>query len=627
MTLFILFAALVLFVWYMSSRNQAQKSLTRGDGESSKKLEAAAVARKVIFPPYFGWLVVLVVIAFNIFMYDVAVGVGVGFFNLTLVIALLVSFPRQKRNAGIHALALLSIAAGFGIGWRANGFVQSINAVTVIGVNLLLVVLRSLEHIQWVGLWLLKYILLMVPLTAAQIGAVLTRSQKSETANKSSFFSVAKTVFLTLIVVAFFIAILSQADPIFAQLVGRIRDEAIGRTFVSLFITFAMATLLSLVISPKKDEKIELSFFNVRDVLVPAIAVVVLFGVFLVVQARYLFATQVDLSAFDLTYAEYVRKGFEELLWAAFFGSLFVYFIAFKQRLLEAGKSVFQLKVVGSLFIFELLLVLGSALKRDLMYVDAYGLSRVRLIGGVFLIWLAGVLLTLLVFVLKKSLRESRVLTSLLVLSVMVVGVLNVMNIDEVIARAKPAQAGGRDYYYINILSEDAHQSWKESLSTLESQVSVLTAKETLNETEVRELARVKLALVALKEKRNRLETKYGSEENAKTIFYNNGYSGAYNFDGKQELPVSLIQQRRWPALNISQYQAYMFMQQHRQDFYDKVDYLLATIDGYERRAKVDLYDEEYNLIYNYDQPFLDGRLEYYPTRKFDPEVDGTISR
>jgi hypothetical protein len=184
----------------------------------------------VVFPRSFGWLIALVILGYNFFAYDVNYGIGTGLFNACLIVAYVLSFPKERRGWWVYGLASMSILAGFGIGWRANGFVQSIDSFIMSAASVVLILLRALPEVQWQGLWLVKYAFALVPASFTQMWKVIGQSQRSDATQKTSFISIAKTVFLTLLVVAFFIAILSKADPIFAQLIGRIRDEAVGRT-------------------------------------------------------------------------------------------------------------------------------------------------------------------------------------------------------------------------------------------------------------------------------------------------------------------------------------------------------------------------------------------------------------
>src|SRR5690606_14477966 len=96
--------------------------------------------------------------------------------------------------------------------------------------------------------------------------------------------------------------------------------------------------------------------------------------------------------------SQYVRKGFIELLTATFFGGLLSYVIALMSHQEEKKEKSWQLQGLNTVLIVELGFLLGSAWKRNAMYMDVYGLTRVRLIGELFLLWLAGFLALLLLF-------------------------------------------------------------------------------------------------------------------------------------------------------------------------------------------------------------------------------------
>jgi hypothetical protein len=544
----------------------------------------------VRFSPLFGWALALFLFGFHVFAFDVDFGIGIGLFNLTLVSSLLLILPKEKRTALAWTVAGVSAFAGLFFGLRANGFVQSVNTGVMIVSLLLLLAINALEWVEWRGIWLAKYFTLLIPRAAEQIGYLLQTSRQKEFQNKFTVLGVLKTVTLTSVIVIFFAAILSQADPVFAQLIKEVREQAIERVSISLFLAFVASVLVSMRLLPKKDERFEVKWLGYYDLAIPLVAVVALFGVFLVVQFRYLFGEHADLSSFGLTYAEYVRKGFIELMAAAFFGSLFAYAVILKQRSIAAGARALQLQVTVSLLLTELLCVLGSAVKRDLLYVDAYGLSRVRIIGGWFLFWIAGAIALLLALNWWRRSKEQKLWQGLLALSILVVAALNITNIDHIIAQTKrPTNSEGKeivkDYYYLNNLSEDGRDVWAESIDAAEQNLAFFRTQPTLSDESENQLVTLKLALISLQEKRDRLVEAYDPAK------------------------------YKWQTYNYSEKKAYGLLQSDRERYFTQLNRLVEDIERLQLEKELDLFDKERRLLNEYDQPFMTIYTKYRPRR------------
>jgi hypothetical protein len=130
-----------------------------------------------------------------------------------------------------------------------------------------------------------------------------------------------------------------------------------------------------------------------------------LFIGFMAVQLRYLFggADLVEVTA-GLSYAEYARRGFFELVAAA---ALVVPFILLADWAAapEASRARAVLRATTLVLIVLLVGVIASAAYRMRLYQDAYGLTELRLYVSVAIIWLTAVL-GWLVFTVLRGQRE-----------------------------------------------------------------------------------------------------------------------------------------------------------------------------------------------------------------------------
>jgi Domain of unknown function (DUF4153) len=114
------------------------------------------------------------------------------------------------------------------------------------------------------------------------------------------------------------------------------------------------------------------------------VALDALFAVFVALQATYLFGGLDTLAASGLTYAEYARRGFFELLAVAFGAAgVILLFEAFvKQR-----SRAYVVAAIG--LVALTLVVLGSAYLRLRLYQDAYGWTELRFYVLAAILWLA----------------------------------------------------------------------------------------------------------------------------------------------------------------------------------------------------------------------------------------------
>ena len=428
----LLFLLIVMFVgWYVFFRNRPASATANESPD-----------QKVEYPSFIILALALVVLGLNVFLYGTETtesfpSVGIAGFNLLWVVATILMF-RKKYSLLSWVLAGISVFAGLGLIFRANGFVQSINLVTILVSNSLLLFMHILDKVYWDVLWLMKQKLKFIPRFFRQTLLLFRQSSNEKDGKKWNVIRLLKTFAITFIVLVFFTQLLSSADPVFEQMIATVREQAFGRIFISLFLSFFAIVFFSMRVETKEEDRFTLKMLSFHDIFFPLLSMIVLFGVFLGIQANYLFGSHADLQSFGLTYSEYVRKGFTELLFTAFVGGLIALIAVLKARMFS-DKRTSQIQLLNTALIIELFFMLGSALKRDLMYVDVYGLTRVRIVGGVFLAWLAVLLLLLLIMTLIKKMKEQSFFIGIGIASICVVAAFNILNMDQMVVRGAPS--------------------------------------------------------------------------------------------------------------------------------------------------------------------------------------------
>lgn len=259
-----------------------------------------------------------------------------------------------------------------------------------------------------------------------------------------------------------------SADAAFASLAERflIPEVDLGllpaRIILGLVVTACTGSLLvlrgrELVASPWR-----LAEHTIRIRLAPCewisalVAIDLLFAAFVIVQLGVLFGghTRV-LETAGLTYAEYARQGFFQLVVVAI---LTLGVIAAVVRFGEAaGSGLRRMRSLLGVLCLLTLIVLVSAFTRMNLYQDAFGYTQPRILVDVAILWLA----TLFVALMVAGVRwEGRWLPrAVVVLSAVTILGLNLYNPDARIASmniARFERTGNLDLYVLASLGPDA---------------------------------------------------------------------------------------------------------------------------------------------------------------------------
>lgn len=195
-----------------------------------------------------------------------------------------------------------------------------------------------------------------------------------------------------------------------------------------------------------------------------------LFLVFVIVQLRYFFggAALVEETT-GLTYSEYARRGFFELVTA----SALVLPVLHGADHLVRGETPEHLRTfrrLAGILLVLLTVVMASALERMRLYVGAYGLSEDRLYATAFMVYLLGVFAWFAWTVLRGL--PQRFAFGALIQGFVVLGGLHVLNPDAFIIRTnlnRPAAERPFDAKYAVSLGADAVPPLLEALPSLDA--------------------------------------------------------------------------------------------------------------------------------------------------------------
>ncbi len=189
-----------------------------------------------------------------------------------------------------------------------------------------------------------------------------------------------------------------------------------------------------------------------------------LFGSFLMVQFRYLFAGRdMVVTTAGLSYAEYARGGFFELVWVAALALIVLIGSgAILRRERPADEIVYRW--LGRVMVAMVFCIVGSALMRMKLYTSAFGLTELRVYSTVFMGWLAIAFAWMLVTTLAG--RPQRFAFGSFVGGLLTIFCVNLLNPDALIVRTNLAKPNA-DVAYLRTLSDDAVVTMKQMAASI----------------------------------------------------------------------------------------------------------------------------------------------------------------
>jgi hypothetical protein len=271
----------------------------------------------------------------------------------------------------------------------------------------------------------------------------------------------------------------ASADAVFKDLFSELTNLSTlwqtifsPRILLTALFSVALSGMLFYVVSDSDkpaDAQVAKKAYN-TELTVMLGMVNILFFTFVIIQAVYLFGGHNVVLGSDISYAEYGRKGFFELVWVAI-GVFGLGFVLKGWDLLRTHKLNMMLLYA---LIAQVSIIILSALRRLSLYEEAYGFSELRLYAHLFVFFIV-IAFALLVMALQRKWLDTTFLYRLVLLGIGYVLLVNVINVPALVARqnlANPPQNGQVDYNYIMSLSPDALPSQREVLERVKDQAN-----------------------------------------------------------------------------------------------------------------------------------------------------------
>lgn len=396
-------------------------------------------------------------------------GLNVFLFTLSLV-GLAVTLTSWRgislRGEGRFLVVPLVLFAAL-FAWRDSNTLTVINGLSLL-VALSLAVLRSRSGRLVAGLsgYLYWGFQAAIYACAGPIPLLVRDVSPGELrpAGYGPLFAVLRGLAIAAPLLLLFGGLFAAADAVFEDLVVDLFDfdlaELLGHLLLAAFFAWVSAGLLRLTLvggelpSPARPASLRLGIVELGVTLG---LLNCLFLLFVAVQARYLFGGEGRfLASTGLTYAEYARRGFFELVTVT---ALVLPLLLLAHWLLRSEKPLHLrlFRVLSASLVALLFVVMASALQRMRLYTAELDLTELRLYTTAFVAWIFVVLVFFLFTVLRG--RRPFFAPSALATGFLAVALLNALSPDALIVRTNLARAeSGQelDAAYLASLSADA---------------------------------------------------------------------------------------------------------------------------------------------------------------------------
>lgn len=533
----------------------------------------------------------LVTVLYNFLLFNTQPGIGFSLFIVFINWAVFILIDKNSKNPLLsYFFGLISSVFALLFSYRSNGIVQLIDILLAV-FCLLLNIYFSKTNLKFD----FSYInFLTAPLKSGLKfveGIILSLTPQTwaeHSTQKHVTSSLLRGALIGVPVLAVFFIILSNADPIFANITFNFFQDIWIRTLLSFaaFISVLGLGITKIHETEKESEVHSVSSGKEYELLVILGGLALLFAGFIFIQFKYLFSDigereLLNLGIKSLTYSEYVRKGFFELLLASVLSAgIVLYALHYIHKLKHRGKLLVQ--VFTSIVTIEVGMLLLSAAMRVNLYQLEHGLTRARVFGLFFLAWLAVLLIILLIKILKDI--NNKIYLSLNIVSTIIILLLmNYLNVDGLIANNehKPTVNNEIDYYYLANLSPDAHESWIPAIRSAETANLSLRDKKDLSSEDYRILYWNLEAVQSISNHEDYLRDKYGPYDQAvaRIAEAKKSMSPDYvkDFYGDKPLSEGTLQSRKWQSWNLGEYIAYQYIRDNSSEF-DKLAPILKSL-------------------------------------------------
>lgn len=333
--------------------------------------------------------------------------------------------PGERLGLAVPVVAALMLAAA-GVGLRVSALRLTFGVLALaLAAQAALLDAAWVVALDLVAAWVLAGLAASGLSLAALVAPVLRLRDAPALAPQPSERqgTALRGIALGAVVVLPFLLLFLSADAAFAGFAGGLPlpsgASLAGRIAV---LTLVLAAALGLGLAARRPVVGRLSSparrFSFVEWAIPLALLDLLFVTFVAVQLAVLFGGHDRvLETADLTYAEYARSGFWQLLAATVLTFAIVGAALTLADVRDRRESLILRVLLGGLCALSLV-VLASALHRLRLYEDAFGLTRPRLFAETVALWLGLLLLLVATAVWVRAVRQRLAPAAVLALSI-----------------------------------------------------------------------------------------------------------------------------------------------------------------------------------------------------------------
>ncbi|MCD6049453.1 MAG: hypothetical protein K0Q55_856 [Verrucomicrobia bacterium] len=312
---------------------------------------------------------------------------------------------RERMSRAQGAWFVTAVLFGLLFSWRDSPALRLLNGLAMMGALGMAFWLAGVGRINVGGLVITCLRMVggvVLPVVGAfqVIGKWMSRSATVSRLGESGVwvrsFRFILGLVITVPIFAVFASLFASADTVFRDLIKTFFDfdisDLVAHGFFIAFFTWLAAGVF-FWLWPREttedgtSEPAAPSLLGGIETGVLLTALNGLFLVFIIIQMKYLFGgNSLVQSTANLSYAEYFRSGFFELLAVA---ALVLPLLLICDWAWKEGESQRLFRQLATCLLVQLGVVMLSAGKRLVLYLEAYGLTEQRLYAAAVLLWLA----------------------------------------------------------------------------------------------------------------------------------------------------------------------------------------------------------------------------------------------
>ncbi len=296
--------------------------------------------------------------------------------------------------------------------------------------------------------------------------------ERTNKKDKEVYKSILQGILISIPVILLLGSLLSRADNVFGYYIKnlnetitlfKIRDsfwQFISSIFISIYI-FGLIWSFRYKFRDESNQYFKKETIEPIKIITLLIIINMLYLVFTKVQISYLYAGDLELLPGGLSYSDYARKGFFELVVITIINMVLISFL--KAKVIGKDEKIsITLNVLYTFIVGFTLNMMFSAFYKMNMYVEAFGYTRLRILVQLFIILLGIIIILELIYIWMKV----SMFKPILVVSVVFYLAINFFNIDAFIARKNIEMYKDKGMYgsYLKILSFDALKEMDKAL-------------------------------------------------------------------------------------------------------------------------------------------------------------------